>query len=209
MRSRATAENTTGLSPRVRGNPKTMKSAQDAAGSIPACAGEPPLGRRGPAVSGGLSPRVRGNRWGNSASPQRTRSIPACAGEPAVCQPQRRPPRVYPRVCGGTSRTISCSVPWAGLSPRVRGNLRLAAVGGRSSRSIPACAGEPVLHTNYHKPLTVYPRVCGGTPFKARRKAVRCGLSPRVRGNPAVRRLQRPHPRSIPACAGEPVSDRR
>ena len=70
-----------GLSPRVRGNPQNRESNSEIAGSIPACAGEPPqyfVTPKGtmvyPRVCGGttpeqlreagatgLSPRVRGN----------------------------------------------------------------------------------------------------------------------------------------------------
>ena len=53
--------------------------------------------------------------------------------------------------------------------------------------------------------LTVYPRVCGGTITAIVFQAHQCGLSPRVRGNPAERRCWRAPARSIPACAGEPA----
>ena len=70
--------------------------------------------------------------------------------------------------------------------------------------SIPACAGEP-----RHHPLAVgigvvYPRVCGGTRTGRHYRAVRLGLSPRVRGNPPGPPRPPHTPRSIPACAGEP-----
>ena len=52
--------------------------------------------------------------------------------------------------------------------------------------------------------LSVYPRVCGGTPAILGTAAVPLGLSPRVRGNPSSF-LHLPFDlRSIPACAGEP-----
>ena len=100
-----------------------------------------------------------------------------------------------------------------GLSPRVRGNLSGFLRRGRIDRSIPACAGEPPTSRLGelwpHRP--VYPRVCGGTSagFDAQdfahssRSIPACagepgatsrlmtstecvGLSPRVRGNPAL-----------------------
>ena len=91
--------------------------------SIPACAGEPPIGIAGksrprvyPRVCGGthdaevkavlgrgLSPRVRGNPHSAARVSSLGRSIPACAGEPAGLGPPPAHHRVYPRVCGGTA----------------------------------------------------------------------------------------------------------
>ena len=112
-----------GLSPRVRGNPGHGREHEPLAGSIPACAGEPlRSGARGgdgrvyPRVCGGtrqslagttvvrgLSPRVRGNREPRRGDRRGRGSIPACAGEPSIRRWAVRWPRVYPRVCGGTS----------------------------------------------------------------------------------------------------------
>ena len=49
--------------------------------------------------------------------------------------------------------------------------------------------------------------MCGGTAPSGRGKAAPCGLSPRVRGNPRLRRGRVPQTGSIPACAGEPRHD--
>ena len=91
-----------GLSPRVRGNPGLPARYGRAAGSIPACAGEPI--NRGLAALGllGLSPRVRGNLRSAGWACDAGGSIPACAGEPSVSGLGLRCWRVYPRVCGGT-----------------------------------------------------------------------------------------------------------
>ena len=152
-----------GLSPRVRGNPHRLEVWGSVGGSIPACAGEPVSSKIivsvapvYPRVCGGtstrpvwptwrygLSPRVRGNLrqvvgYGGVAG-----SIPACAGEP-FRPPRRIPGRpVYPRVCGGTVKALTEIAGVWGLSPRVRGNLTTPTRSGSSSRSIPACAGEP------------------------------------------------------------------
>ena len=48
-----------GLSPRVRGNPLPVGHERTFTGSIPACAGEPVSGARGPAMRG-VYPRVCG-----------------------------------------------------------------------------------------------------------------------------------------------------
>ena len=111
-----------GLSPRVRGNPLGFSWHNQAAGSIPACAGEPPCGIEQacavpvyPRVCGGtdgititvednygLSPRVRGNLVGRVVLCFCPGSIPACAGEPSSSSRTAASPAVYPRVCGGT-----------------------------------------------------------------------------------------------------------
>ena len=129
-------------------------AANHSSGSIPACAGEPALPAFAFTVFG------------------RSRSIPACAGEPIPDQLllMSISARVYPRVCGGTSslqepRHRTCD---DGLSPRVRGNPQTFAgrsitnrtgvyprvcggtlwaqgqFGRHATRSIPACAGEPI-----------------------------------------------------------------
>ena len=114
---------------------------------------------------------------------------------------------VYPRVCGGTPAESPSFGPKKGLSPRVRGNPMPNPTGLPSSRSIPACAGEPPGRTLQQWSGEVYPRVCGGTIMPTTVGATKYGLSPRVRGNPAVPFPPPPYPRSIPACAGEPVPD--
>ena len=71
-------------------------------------------------------------------------------------------------------------------------------------RSIPACAGEPGIHSLAKRGLRVYPRVCGGTVLAGVDIPSTWGLSPRVRGNPYLGHLIDAQSRSIPACAGEP-----
>ena len=112
-----------GLSPRVRGNLRSNRVVSVRAGTIPACAGEPPRRvSRGhtiwdyPRVCGGtndeayyarwvegLSPRVRGNLIDQHRKQVVRGTIPACAGEPLPIPNQRQSAGDYPRVCGGTS----------------------------------------------------------------------------------------------------------
>ena len=194
-----------GLSPRVRGNPAPSRCTNTAAGSIPACAGEPrpvpaaAAARVYPRVCGGtsiccskirprkgLSPRVRGNPFSPSILLPAAGSIPACAGEPGrLCRPVTFR-GVYPRVCGGTRLTLWLFRPCGGLSPRVRGNRGQFRRRRRRPGSIPACAGEPWILTPQWSAMAVYPRVCGGTGIAALGKPARQGLSPRVRGNLSV-----------------------
>ena len=91
---------------------------------------------------------------------------------------------VSPCACGGTDMDINRFDDEAGLSPRVRGNLRATALANRASGSIPprvrgnhrehgaqapeagsiprAC-GEPCSTIVASATLPVYPRACGGT----------------------------------------------
>ena len=114
-----------GLSPRVRGNRRSVQRGRCRLGSIPACAGEPaPTSSLGdpiqvyprvcggtasspiaPAPVPGLSPRVRGNPPAASSASAVMGSIPACAGEPVGIAMPTSMMRVYPRVCGGTRPT--------------------------------------------------------------------------------------------------------
>ncbi len=217
-----------GLSPRVRGNPGGLDLHEDGVRSIPACAGEPAAatGRSRsaavyPRVCGGtrgghqllskakgLSPRVRGNPSRPGILCRLSRSIPACAGEPGCPCNISRPPPVYPRVCGGTLFPHRWGNNDLGLSPRVRGNRPRTGATPAPAGSIPACAGEPWCRGCRSWTCTVYPRVCGGTPGRARRLASASGLSPRVRGNRDLRPLRPGLRRSIPACAGEPFTTR-
>ena len=154
---------------------------------------------------GGLSPRVRGNRNDYVETLIGVGSIPACAGEPLWQTTMRRRKRVYPRVCGGTP--LGSRLPWyhCGLSPRVRGNRRRWSATCGSSRSIPACAGEPTQVSTRRGIRGVYPRVCGGTHTSGSMIMTTMGLSPRVRGNQGGHDRLQHVPRSIPACAGEPI----
>ena len=90
-------------------------------------------------------------------------SIPACAGEPRHGIHRRNRTWVYPRVCGGTNLRFELEVFYAGLSPRVRGNLYFLQDGIDGEGSIPACAGEPRGFGCGLTLVRVYPRVCGGT----------------------------------------------
>ena len=215
-----------GLSPRVRGNPAVYGPVCTVVWSIPACAGEPSWSTAAfipsqvyPRVCGGtcvmatgettgdgLSPRVRGNRGRNLTGEQIKGSIPACAGEPRPAATANTWRPVYPRVCGGTENVDADSAQELGLSPRVRGNPVRPRCTARTSKSIPACAGEPGEQGQRAGAARVYPRVCGGTDAQPPLRRPHQGLSPRVRGNPAQTGRQAEKERSIPACAGEPAA---
>ena len=154
----------------------------------------------------GLSPRVRGSRHARPSAGIRAGSIPACAGEPAMPSALEGDRWVYPRVCGGAPSGTTHPANRDGLSPRVRGSPVQEQQAVRQWRSIPACAGEPGwLHAaaGYTR---VYPRVCGGAETQDSACFTTSGLSPRVRGSHTVETMIVTKARSIPACAGEPLS---
>ena len=91
-----------------------------------------------------------------------------------------------------------------GLSPRVRGNPAQGFRGAASTRSIPACTGEPHIRYRWRRRAGVYPRVYGGTTSTSVGVPSSPGLSPRVRGNHRAASGGRAGGRSIPACTGEP-----
>ena len=178
--------NLLGLSPRVRGSQHHVLLSNRTGRSIPACAGEPAFkrcdcgerrvyprvcggaggGGTNPSTYDGLSPRVRGSPLRPWACRTKARSIPACAGEPMRRVLYRNQHRVYPRVCGGAAAIPAKTVDPNGLSPRVRGSPvhphePLAGYG-----SIPACAGEPPPPRAGRRRHRVYPRVCGGAPWR-------------------------------------------
>ena len=168
---------------------------------------------------------MRGNPASPVSQPEPRGSIPASAGEPYVRVRLRRPPRVYPRECGGTNSRAYTIILARGLSPRVRGNLSSSSCSGGSLRSIPASAGNPIpiaaaiaiarsIPASAGEPAawrywgwgaTVYPRECGGTWRVLGGVFVGAGLSPRVRGNQLLPVASTGNIRSIPASAGEPI----
>ena len=138
--------------------------------------------------------------------PVPTRSIPACAGEPSQHFLQDSLDEVYPRVCGGTPPHTPPLATLPGLSPRVRGNPSVMSRIVFTTRSIPACAGEPAGPWANLAVARVYPRVCGGTGRGNDDGGAGGGLSPRVRGNLVLLGVYLIGMWSIPACAGEPCS---
>ena len=157
-----------GLSPRLRGNLDHHTLVSAVGRSIPAPAGGTivsarPVSHSRKEATGGLSPRLRGNLThdgqgyphqrsiprlrGNQLLRRRAdgrgRSIPAPAGEPPSLLSPIKCRTVYPRACGGTTDSARSASYRIGLSPRLRGNLRVHGQTNARSGSIPAPAGEP------------------------------------------------------------------
>ena len=213
-----------GLSPRVRGSPSLTVTPPLRPGSIPAGAGQPGLSFRslpwlpvyprgcGAAFSPrpcacrdcGLSPRVRGSRTGTNASSRDARSIPAGAGQPVVQIIPAVVCQVYPRGCGAAVLSNEGSQVAPGLSPRVRGSLKLDVTCPDRSGSIPAGAGQPPFSRAISAIRTVYPRGCGAAHREGNLRRYLGGLSPRVRGSQRHNAWCDFLSRSIPAGAGSP-----
>ena len=102
-----------------------------------------------------------------------------------------------------SARVIRC-----GLSPRVRGSLRVVRLLVDIERPIPAGAGEPLPVSRPNASIEAYPRGCGGARYEDEVAAALHGLSPRVRGSLGGKLLAVTEPRPIPAGAGEPLRPR-
>ena len=153
----------------------------------------------------GLSPRGRGNRQHRQGGCTCSRSIPAWAGKPYPRAAVNRRATVYPRVGGETGVLRVISAVATGLSPRGRGNQRLADQRLDLRGSIPAWAGKPATYETAPKTTPVYPRVGGETSTIPSRSDIVTGLSPRGRGNHTRSSVARSGLGSIPAWAGKPT----
>ena len=216
-----------GPSPHVRGIPAPAANRCVRAGSIPACAGNPGLSRAWrsgrwvhPRMCGesakmidipiddmGPSPHVRGIPRGGPTGPWRHRSIPACAGNPCPCRAGRAGHGVHPRMCGESAVGVVRVAMTAGPSPHVRGIRTTGAWRWPGSGSIPACAGNPRSFCSLRARQRVHPRMCGESLAEVGIRTFRQGPSPHVRGILIERRLHHARRGSIPACAGNPLSD--
>ena len=89
-----------------------------------------------------------------------------------------------------------------GSSPRVRGTHAVSTETTKSSRFIPACAGNARPATEAPARIAVHPRVCGERRPGSSRPRASAGSSPRVRGTPLSCTARAGRMRFIPACAG-------
>ena len=89
-----------------------------------------------------------------------------------------------------------------GSSPRARGTRGGRCRRGQPVRFIPACAGNTRSERMTPAPSSVHPRVRGEHLDDICRAAIHGGSSPRARGTPPGRLVDRRHIRFIPACAG-------
>ena len=172
-----------GLSPRVRAHPGLGCLQGVSERAIPACAGSPtpaietlkeaPVHPRLCGLTEGIAsesrrrrgpfPRVRAHRRRPFRQHTSPRSIPACAGSPTPQLTVVQCAPVHPRVCGLTPQRACLWQFLRGPSPRVRAHPDGARVLSPLDRSIPACAGSPIVPWVGCVSDAVHPRVCGLT----------------------------------------------
>ncbi len=151
-----------GSSPRVRGTRQQQRAVLPPRRVIPAGAGNAgprscrawrPAGHpRGCGerlnyavrtnIAGGSSPRVLGTLYAAGTQRRRERVIPAGAGNARLPVGARIRPPGHPRGCGERPNRMAAVPCWSGSSPRVRGTLLPEPLSPRSSRVIPAGAGN-------------------------------------------------------------------
>ena len=223
MARRSISRAVQGASPRLRGKRETDGPHPHRGGCIPAPAGE--TGRSLPvaAVQGvhpracggngegsplvllvlGASPRLRGKPSRSGEDGSGWGCIPAPAGETGEFSEPPPLDRVHPRACGGNVDRPPRPGCLSGASPRLRGKPLLPVALLPVARCIPAPAGETRLERGSGRLQPVHPRACGGNRRTVRRRLIRWGASPRLRGK-RRRGGRSPAPRGcIPAPAGE------
>src|SRR5690606_807055 len=95
-----------------------------------------------------------------------------------------------------------------GRSPRTRGRRNLTPSEALLERSIPAHAGETSASSRWSVTSRVDPRARGGDTAAAPASVLSAGRSPRTRGRLLLAPTHRSHEGSIPAHAGETVTQR-
>ncbi len=150
----------------------------------------------------GLSPRLRGSAGSAKGAAGIQRVIPAPAGIGRRTCPRAWTQAGYPRACGDRLARGRFRARTSGLSPRLRGSVRLGARAGISARVIPAPAGIGPSRAPCRRLPPGYPRACGDRTILWRAEARPPGLSPRLRGSAGQGLLAARAGRVIPAPAG-------
>ena len=133
-----------------------------------------------------------------------SRSIPAYAGDPSHATARTNPNKVYPRLRGGSSISATGYSRMRGLSPPTRGIRKRGELRRQGRGSIPAYAGDPGGLTPGCAPISVYPRLRGGSWSVQTEGISDAGLSPPTRGILAAPASASCQCGSIPAYAGDP-----
>ena len=145
---------------------------------------------------------MRGTRETPSAPFGRPRIIPAHAGNSETSSRPNPAGSDHPRACGELGSDTHDTHAHSGSSPRMRGTRRHVSEQVRINRIILAHAGNSLdLDRAFPHDLD-HPRACGELVWRAFRRFLQGGSSPRMRGTHAPPCVDSLGPRIIPAHAG-------
>ena len=146
---------------------------------------------------------MRGKRSPGAPDRHHRRIIPAHAGQ--------TPPESlgfggfpdHPRACGANSVQPYPIAPSCGSSPRMRGKPCGLRTLGKSSRIIPAHAGQTIARPYRRHSSADHPRTCGANQLPGEASLTLAGSSPHMRGKQPGERRPGRFRRIIPAHAGQ------
>ena len=150
----------------------------------------------------GSSPRGRGTLNTDADQRPTLRVIPAWAGNTRGAATGWPATAGHPRVGGEHQNICAAGSTPGGSSPRGRGTLSRCDLAIEVVRVIPAWAGNTSTLVNRLGGMPGHPRVGGEHLGTLRAATPASGSSPRGRGTPGDRPLERPALRVIPAWAG-------
>ena len=162
--------------------------------------------RRGRAAPGS-SPLARGTPHSGARPRQRSRFIPARAGNTWRRSRASAGTSVHPRSRGEHIDACITDPPYGGSSPLARGTRRRPARRRKSSRFIPARAGNTSSPSPACTRISVHPRSRGEHRQGIDDATYRAGSSPLARGTPIRKDRQCRGDRFIPARAGNTLVD--
>ena len=212
-----------GSSPRMRGKLQVAWDFQPLCGLIPAHAGKThslsrivSLTAAHPRACGencvchvgdnadrGSSPRMRGKPPLRPGNLKLRRLIPAHAGKTDSVLFRPRRSTAHPRACGENKIEGAALFVASGSSPRMRGKPVVSLSSPNHIRLIPAHAGKTSCGFRGYRRARAHPRACGENKQRKSPGTSTKGSSPRMRGKPVSKILQRFQIGLIPAHAGK------
>ena len=188
--------------PAWAGNATDRASRRTPATGHPRVGGERACHRPPRRCPAGPSPRGRGTLDTLALDEVDLRAIPAWAGNAINWVSSSTPKAGHPRVGGERETELLIVLAFYGPSPRGRGTRWNPSASQRSSRAIPAWAGNARTPAAPPTTRTGHPRVGGERPPADDPTPIAAGPSPRGRGTHFQRRRRPCYARAIPAWAG-------
>ena len=191
-----------GITPACAGNTRQARAPCRRATDHPRVRGEHPMVTEDTVMTTGSPPRARGTRLFRRALADQLRITPACAGNTPDRQALSRGMSDHPRVRGEHLKPGAERLAQLGSPPRARGTRCRRAVGIRSARITPACAGNTAQQTCTRPPPWDHPRVRGEHAVIRQINEDTVGSPPRARGTLLTEVAAEPCRGITPACAG-------